>query len=195
MEHTARGIRRDVLAELTERLHNDDEDVLRDVLKQLGARSAYLLRTRLGTLLSDADCDDALAVALFHLWQRRKLFDGRRSRLDQWFYLLARNAAIDILRRRQRGVPELSESDTGPLDHMPARADPPGSPKTGAQRDLETVLNTLPEQDRLILLAGLNDTELGEQLGISLSAVRQRRFRLKARVAASLRRMGHGTVS
>jgi RNA polymerase sigma-70 factor, ECF subfamily len=177
------------LSDLTERLLRGDPQVLAEVLRLLGPRTERIIRGRLGGALADADYDDVLSIALFHLWQRRQRFDPSQARLDTWFYVLARNAALDIVRRRKR----LREDALGEdADTMPAREN--AVTETGASRlqsDLLRALEWVSETDRRILLSGLTENELSEELGLKPGTIRVRRLRTKEKLRVTLRDMGH----
>src|ERR1700686_51953 len=55
------------------------------------------------TLLRDpAAAEDVTALAFERAYQRRRTFDRRRGEERAWLFGIARNAALDELRRRQR---------------------------------------------------------------------------------------------
>src|SRR6202050_4904049 len=55
------------------------------------------------TLLRDsAAADDVTALAFERAYRRRRTFDRRRGEERGWLFGIARNAALDELRRRQR---------------------------------------------------------------------------------------------
>lgn len=185
----ARGPYDQALAALTSRLLAGDAEVLRDVLRLLGARTERALRRRLPHLLTEADSEDALSIALFRLWQRRDRFDPARARLDRWFYIVARNAAVDLLRAKSLH-PE--EALGNRVESVPAsRVDESFVEKSTIRLDLERALAMLPDIDRRILLSGLTETELSRELGLKPGNIRVRRMRSKIRLRSLLREMGY----
>jgi RNA polymerase sigma-70 factor (ECF subfamily) len=71
------------------------------------------------------DVEDALADAFAALWQKRALYDAGRAGATTWVWLLARNAAVNVLRDRSRrralsmdaapeGCPEPADRGPGP---------------------------------------------------------------------------------
>lgn len=178
-----------VLAELEARLLGGESPVLRDVLRLLGTRIERVIRGRLGKLLTDADYEDAMSIALFRLWQRRDRFDPSRSRLDRWFYVLARNAALDLLRHRSRRHEETVGDE---LEHLPAPEDHVHrGGDSQLYRDLREALARLSEMDRRILLSGLPETQLSRELGLKPGTIRVRRSRTKEKLRSVLRDLGH----
>jgi RNA polymerase sigma-70 factor (ECF subfamily) len=176
------------LADLTARLLTGQSQVLEDVLRMLGPRTERLIRGRLRHALSEADYEDAISIALFRLWERRDRFDSSRAKLDRWFYVLARNAAIDLLRRRAVH----HEEPVDDLDRLPAASREAGlRSDSPLRRDLARALTRVSEMDKRILLSGLTETQLSLELGLKPGAIRVRRRRAKEKLRTVLREMGH----
>jgi len=121
------------------------------------------------TLLRDrAAAEDVTAQAFERAFRRKRSFDPARGGPRAWLFGIARNAALDELRRRKRSAALASEpSDPG----APA-------PDDAADRALEraavrSALATLPPRDREIIAlkfhAGLNNAEIAAVLGVSVS--------------------------
>src|SRR2546425_11199565 len=62
--------------------------------------------------------EDVTALAFERAFRRRRLFDPRRGSERAWLVGIARNAALDELRRRRRTTPPGAEQ---PDDPAPAR--------------------------------------------------------------------------
>ena len=78
-----------------------------DALYRECARDMYAyVRTLLG---DDASAEDVTALAFERAYRRRATFDGRRGSQRGWLFGIARNAALDELRRRKRSAPLLGE--------------------------------------------------------------------------------------
>ena len=116
-------------------------------------------------------------------------------RLDAWFYLLARNLAIDLLRRKSRSL----EFNAMPLPSASLASQPgeSSSIESAARRalksDLQLALLKLSEDDQRILLSDKSSRELSSELGISEASVRVRRFRLLKRLKLMLQEMEHSS--
>jgi RNA polymerase sigma-70 factor (ECF subfamily) len=176
---------------LARRLAEGDSEVLGDILRVLGGRTERVLRLKLPGLLTKADYDDVLSVALFRVWQRRGQFDARRASLERWFYVIARNAAIDVLRARSTR-PEVTLGDKADTLAASSRStDDAGSQLTeresARRRQLENALQSLPEVDRRILLSGRTESELSKELRLSPGAIRVRRSRGKRKLRKLLK--------
>ena len=67
------------------------------------------------TLLRDrAAAEDVTAVAFERAYRRRRTFDRRRGQERGWLFGIARNAALDELRRRARLARLAAEPEDGP---------------------------------------------------------------------------------
>ena len=121
------------------------------------------------TMLGDhAAAEDVTALAFERAYRRRRTFDRRRGEERAWLFGIARNAALDELRRRRRTVAMTGEpTDTG----APVEDGAEVALRRTAVRD---ALRTLPAREREIVAlkfhAGLSNTELSRVLGISESA-------------------------
>jgi RNA polymerase sigma-70 factor (ECF subfamily) len=125
------------------------------------------------TLLRDhAAAEDVTALAFERAYRRRRTFDRRRGEERAWLFGIARNAALDELRRRRR----LATLVVDPVD---ANADAePGGIEDHAEVALRrtavrAALAALPARDREVVAlkfhAGLGNEELARVLGVSQS--------------------------
>jgi RNA polymerase sigma factor (sigma-70 family) len=119
------------------------------------------------SLLRDrAAAEDVTALAFERAYRRRTRFDADRGSARAWLFAIARNAALDELRRRKR---------TAALTFDPA-AEPEPSRDDGEPERRATVQAALealdPRERELVALkfhAGLSNAEIGDLLGISES--------------------------
>jgi RNA polymerase sigma-70 factor (ECF subfamily) len=117
------------------------------------------------TLLRDrAASEDVTAQAFERAFRRRRTFDARRGTQRAWLFAIARNAALDELRRRRRTVALAAE----PTDVEAAADDTEAAVRRATVR---AALATLEARDReLIALrfhAGLSTAEIAAVLRIS----------------------------
>ncbi len=120
------------------------------------------------TLLSDrAAAEDVAAAAFERAYRRRDRYDARRGSPRAWLFGIARNAALDELRRRTRAAsaelpPPAVEPDPGEAAELAVR-----------RAAVRTALGRLPGREReLIALkyhAELSNAELAAVLGVSVS--------------------------
>jgi RNA polymerase sigma-70 factor (ECF subfamily) len=122
------------------------------------------------TLLRDtAAAEDVTALAFERAYRRRRTFDRRRGEARAWLFGIARNAALDELRRRRRLAtlvvePEAAEQESSADD---------GGEVTLRRTAVRTALASMSARDReLIALkfhAGLGNAEIAQVLGVSES--------------------------
>src|SRR6266404_6836988 len=91
--------------EIREKFALGDIDALGQVLELLGPVVARTLARHFGAILSHEDLEDVLGISLYKLWEARARYDPSRP-LFPWFYLIARNVAIDSLREKKWRQPE-----------------------------------------------------------------------------------------
>ena len=137
-----------------------------DALYRDCARDLYAyVRTLLG---DDASAEDVTALAFERAYRRRSSFDHSRGSRRGWLFGIARNAALDELRRRRRAAPLIGEL---PDELAPA---PDEEADLAVRRTtVRAALATLDARDReLVALkfhGGLSNAELGAVLGTSES--------------------------
>jgi RNA polymerase sigma-70 factor, ECF subfamily len=122
------------------------------------------------TLLGDrAAAEDVTALAFERAYRRRMTFDRRRGEERAWLFGIARNAALDELRRRRRLASLVAE----PEDAAQAGVDD-GAEVALRRTAVRSALSGLPARDREVIAlkfhAGLRNAELARVLGISETA-------------------------
>ena len=125
------------------------------------------------TLLRDrVTAEDVTAQAFERAYRRRRTFDRRRGEERAWLFGIARNAALDELRRRKRLAPLAMDpvEDVDPADVALRRTAVRAALAGLSARDRELVA--------LKFHAGLSNGELGRILGLSESAVGTRLHRV-----------------
>lgn len=174
-------------SEIIARLLDDDQSVLATVLSDVVPRHWPLLSARFRDSLSIEDLEDVVAKSLAKVWNGRHTFDFSRGDFSGWFYVILRNSALDLLRRRAPKVEEYLEVEQ--LLGSPARSD-------AELRDaLAKVVATLSEREQNVVLplferSGVSIAELSDQLSISRGAVRQLRFRALRKLNIGLAEVG-----
>jgi RNA polymerase sigma factor (sigma-70 family) len=119
------------------------------------------------TLLGDrATAEDVTALAFERAYRRRATFDRHRGEERGWLFGIARNAALDELRRRRRVATLWSDPDEVTVED---------DAEVSLRRTVvRTALVGLPAREREIVAlkfhAGLRNTEIAHVLGVSESA-------------------------
>jgi RNA polymerase sigma factor (sigma-70 family) len=120
------------------------------------------------TLLRDrAGAEDVTEIAFERAYRRRRTFDRRRGEERAWLFGIARNAALDELRRRRRLATMVSEPEDTATS-VEEFAD------VALRRTaVRTALASLPAREREIVAlkfhGGLSNAELARVLGVSES--------------------------
>jgi len=150
-----------------------------DALYRESARDLYAyVRTLLG---DDAAAEDVTALAFERAYRRRATFDARRGSQRGWLFGIARNAALDELRRRRRTAPLVGDL---PDERAPA---PEEEADLAVRRTtVRAALAALSPRDReLVALkfhGGLTNAELAAVLGTSQSNAGTRLHRAVAKL-------------
>ena len=121
------------------------------------------------TFLTDrAAAEDVTALAFERAYRKQRSFDPRRGSQRGWIFGIARNAAMDELRRRKRQATLAADPEDVQAVTVDDQAD-----ALLRRAAVRTALAGLPARDReLIALkfhAGLENAELAEVLGVSAS--------------------------
>ncbi len=138
-----------------------------------------------GMLRDRMSAEDVTALAFERAFRARGRFDAKRGDPRSWLFGIARNAALDELRRRGRG--ELLDSES---ERVPDHAAGDIAEQVARRETLMTALGRLSVGDReLVVLkfhAGLSNAEIGDVVGISGSNVGTRLSRTLGRLREDL---------
>jgi RNA polymerase sigma-70 factor, ECF subfamily len=131
------------------------------------------------------EAEDAAQESFWRAYQSLKRYDPQRSFIT-WLLSIAAHYCID--QQRKRRLPIVSV-EILPEEDVPDAA--PNPEKVVSQmledQQLRSVLTTLPAQDRAAVVLrywyDLSDEEIGQMLGLSVSAVKTRLFRARKQLA------------
>lgn len=141
-------------------------DNITHLWERYSQRLAAFIRSRVG----DDEADDILQEVFIRI-HRHLCCQSEWEKPESWFYQIARNLIIDHYRRRRMLV-EVPEN-------LPAESDlPEDDPEATLALSLSELVHELPEPYRQALLLteyqGLNQRELAESQGLSLSGAKSR---------------------
>ncbi len=119
--------------------------------------------------------EDITAQAFERAYRRRRTFDRRRGEERAWLFGIARNAALDELRRRRRLATLLTEPADEPASEDSADA---ALRRTTVLAGLAQLSARERELVGLKFHAGLTNAELASVLGVSESAAGTRLHRV-----------------
>lgn len=155
------------------------EQIYRENRDDVYAYAAGLLRDR-------AAAEDATASAFERAYRKRSRFDPSRGSARAWLFGIARNAALDELRRRGRQAKLV----TDPGDHLASIDNAHPAERTELRVALASALADLGTRERelvaLKFFAGLSNTEIGDVLGTSESNVGTRLHRVISKLREDL---------
>ncbi len=119
-----------------------------------------------GLLRDRSAAEDVTAQAFERAYRKRRSFDPRRGSGRAWLFGIARNAALDELRRRRR----IAELAAEPED--PSAVDPHEQAEVAVRRTaLRTAMRHLDARERelvaLKFFAGLSNAEIATVIGTS----------------------------
>lgn len=131
------------------------EALYRASAADLHAYAASLLRDRVAA-------EDVVSLAFERAYRRRRLFNARRGTARAWLFAIARNAALDELRRRKRDAAVAAGDDAATEFDDDAAA---------GRIAVRAALAQLHARDRELLLlkfhGQLTNAELGRVIGTS----------------------------
>jgi RNA polymerase sigma-70 factor (ECF subfamily) len=147
--------------------------------------SPHLLAVILRIQSNRALAEDILQEVYINVWKAAQSFNPALSQSSTWLSSIARNRAIDSLRRRQSEPNTISSNQAGPDDEVPdmlndIASDIPGPQalleQAGEARQIQHCLKGLSgEQKHSLALAfyqGLSHSEVAEHLGQPLGTVK-----------------------
>ncbi len=165
---------------LLRRLRARDEGALAELYDML---APWVLGVAYRILQDEDEAEEVVGDVFAHVWGRIEQHDPRRGPLVPWVLSIARNRALDLLRRRRRWWRKAERweraraadaSDAAPA-HAPFEGSVAGWP---VHREVHAALAALPEeQRRVVLLAyfeGLTHSEIARRLNQPLGTVKTR---------------------
>src|SRR5690348_5246441 len=142
-------------AALIQRIRSGDESAMADMYDRY---SGIVYGVALRVLGNTTAAEDVLQEVFLQLWRNPQSFDANRGRLAPWLAVIARNRAIDHLRKRQpeEDIEELPISTGVNLEDEAAQRQ--------AVTKIRGVLSQLPQDQRRALemafFEGMTHTEI-----------------------------------
>jgi RNA polymerase sigma-70 factor, ECF subfamily len=154
------------------------ETLYRESRDDLYAYVAGLLRDR-------SAAEEVTAQAFERAWRRRRQIDRGRGTPRSWLFGIARNAALDELRRRSRlaaPTDDPAEGEGSPPSRDPAEA---AIDRTVLRQAIETLGGRDRELVALKFFAGLSNAEIASVIGTSETNAGTRIHRMIERLRRS----------
>jgi RNA polymerase sigma-70 factor (ECF subfamily) len=156
-------------AALIQRIRSGDEDAMGDMYDRY---SGIVYGVALRVLGNTTAAEDVLQEVFLQLWRNPQAFDANRGRLGPWLAVIARNRAIDHLRKRQpeEDIEDLPISTGVNLEDEAAQRQ--------AVTKIRGVLSQLPQDQRRALemafFEGMTHTEIAAKTGEPLGTIKTR---------------------
>ena len=155
--------------ELLERVRARDHKAMTDLFDRYGC---MVYSVALRVLKDPAHAEDVMQDVFFNLWENPKSFVSARGSLGAWLLVVARNRAIDALRRRKPSDP-VDEVVLAAKTDLASEAE-----RNTMMEKVRVVMNALPpDQQKSLQLAffeGLSHSEIAARTGDPLGTVKTR---------------------
>lgn len=156
-------------ATLVSAIASGDEQAMAELYDRY---SAVVYSVALRVLSDRGAAEDILQDVFMQLWRNPKVFDANRGSLHGWLAVIARNRAIDSLRRRR---PETEITDVVVSD-MPSPASQPEW--SFALEKIRGAIESMPSPQRSALemafFEGLTHSEIAAKTGEPLGTIKTR---------------------
>ena len=134
--------------------------------------SSVVYAVALRVLGDAAAAEDILQEVFMQLWRNPGSFDASRGNLAPWLAVIARNRAVDVLRKR-RPQTEIDETTVSVEPDLAAEAD-----RGRAAEKVRAVLKEMPPAQRSALemayFEGYSHSEIAEKTGEPLGTIKTR---------------------
>jgi RNA polymerase sigma-70 factor (ECF subfamily) len=151
------------------RIGQRDENAMEEIFRRY---SGPVYSVALRVLRDSGQAEDILQEVFLQLWRKPAAFVRNRGSLGAWLVVIARNRAIDVLRRRKP-----SDSVDDVILASPVNVAEEAERNTTMQR-VRGVIANLPEEQRktleLAYFEGLSHTEIASRTGDPLGTVKTR---------------------
>ncbi len=134
--------------------------------------SSLIYSVALRVLGESSAAEDVLQEVFMQLWRKPAVFDAARGSLAAWLAVIARNRAIDVVRKRK------PETD---LEDLTVFVEPDLAGEAERKRAAEQIrrkLGEMPEPQRSALemayFEGLTHSEIAEKTGTPLGTIKTR---------------------
>jgi len=156
-------------AALVARLRGGDQSAMADLYDLY---SSVVYGVALRVLGDTTAAEDVLQEIFLQLWRRPQAFNAERGRLAPWLAVIARNRAIDVLRKRppEADIDEMPLSTGIDLEDVAAQ-------RLAIERVRSAIGQLPPEQRKALEMAffeGLTHTEIASKTGEPLGTVKTR---------------------
>ena len=178
---------------LERRLKARDERALGELYDQI---APWVMGLNFRILQDEDEAGEVVGDVFVQVWRHIDQHDARRGPLVPWILSIARNRALDVLRRRRRSwrkTERIAQAQGAPDDIVastPHEASVPGWP---VHREVHAALAALPEEQRNVVLLsyfeGLSHREIARRLHQPLGTVKTRMRMAQQRLTERLKHL------
>ena len=156
-------------AELLERVKANDQSAMTDLFDRYGG---LVYSVALRVLNDSGQAEDLMQDVFFQLWKKPDSFVQGRGSLGAWLAVVARNRAVDVLRRRK---PSDSVDDVVLASSINLASE---VERTRMMEKVRAILQGLPQEQKksleMAFFDGLTHAEIAEKTGDPLGTVKTR---------------------
>jgi RNA polymerase sigma factor (sigma-70 family) len=145
-----------------------------------------------GVLHSKEDAEEVVCDVYVHVWQQAAAFDSTRGNVMAWLIIMAKNRAIDRVRKRRSSVSLDDEREQGLVASLAVEGDGPDQVLSKFQSGTavhRALASLTPLRRRLLGLAffrGMSHQEIAEVVGMPLGTVKSHVRRALASMQSAL---------
>ena len=154
---------------LLHRVHGGDQQAMVSLFDR---HSSVVYAVALRVLSDPSGAEDVMQEIFLRIWRKPPVIEASTGSLGGWFAVLARNRAIDQLRRRR---PSDSTEDVVLLSSVDVAAE---SERNLLLARARTMMQQLPEEQQVVLALaffdGLSHSEIAERLKSPLGTIKTR---------------------
>lgn len=181
-------------SEIVQLMAAGDERAIGEVLKQIVPEIWPLLQRRFADVLANEELEEVVSEALFKLWIHRESFCPDKGDVQGWFYVIARNIALDRVRAKcRRGQKSDDVLDVALADFECGEALSVREKATAIGR----AFAKLNARERKVVAPLFQDAgdrptmkQLGRTMKLSEGGVRALRFRGLRKLTRAMKEMG-----
>jgi len=179
-----------------------DPEGARWLLKKYGGKVQAGLRCEFHHVLAEPEINEALNTGAHKAFRAAHQYDESKGSLRAWFYKIAHNAALDILKgeKRHEAVPlEFDPPQPAEVDAQEEDHSHPEQQKLS--RDLKEAVASLPRLQKAIIEADLasggtaDAQRLAQALGSTVNSIYVSRSQAISKLREDMRRRGYHTPS
>lgn len=174
-------------AELGRLLPLPDGSGLRRLLREHGSTVERGLQLRFGKMLTDNEIEEVMSVAIYRAWRSAHGYEPAKGGVGEWFFVIAKRAVAEVMRRRQRGDHVVTDAE---LDRLPEPERLIPRPQPSFLEALRECVASLPGKQRRIIEADLRcgDVADASELAAELATSKESIYVLRCVARKTLRK-------